>query len=285
MAADARHESAPGLSRDRAEHGDVALSAPAMRRTPLLGAAAGACGGAGALWLSAAAHPARARRPGRESQAGAPRVSRGRPAGASPAAQAADARRAGAAAGAEPAAERWSMDFMTDTLADGRDFRTLNIVDDFTRECVAIEVDRSLPGLRVARVLDRLHATVGSAADDRRRQRAGVCRPHARRVGLRARRHAALHSSGQADRERVRRELQRQVSRRVLERTLVCQPGRCEGGDRSVARRLQHRPAAQLARRSHAGPVCHDHGGARRLTPARPDRRRRPKPEDLTLSA
>jgi putative transposase len=57
--------------------------------------------------------------------------------------------------------ERWSMDFPVDTLADGRGFRTLNIVDDFTRECVAIEVDRSLPGLRVARVLDRLHATIG----------------------------------------------------------------------------------------------------------------------------
>ena len=57
--------------------------------------------------------------------------------------------------------ERWSMDFTADTLADGRCFRTLNIVDDFTRECVAIEVDRSLPGLRVARVLDRLHDAIG----------------------------------------------------------------------------------------------------------------------------
>src|SRR6476469_3081424 len=56
--------------------------------------------------------------------------------------------------------ERWSMDFTLDTLADGRAFRTLNIVDDYTRECVAIEVDRSLPGLRVARVLDRLHTTI-----------------------------------------------------------------------------------------------------------------------------
>ena len=44
------------------------------------------------------------------------------------------------------------MDFTVDTLADGRGFRTLNIVDDFTRECVAIEVDRSLPGLRVTRI-------------------------------------------------------------------------------------------------------------------------------------
>ena len=57
--------------------------------------------------------------------------------------------------------ERWSMDFMVDTLADGRGFRTLNIVDDFTRECVALEVDRSLPGLRVVRVLDRLAESVG----------------------------------------------------------------------------------------------------------------------------
>jgi putative transposase len=57
--------------------------------------------------------------------------------------------------------ERWSMDFMVDTLADGRGFRTLNIVDDFTRECVAIEVDRSLPGARVVRVLDRLAETIG----------------------------------------------------------------------------------------------------------------------------
>jgi putative transposase len=51
---------------------------------------------------------------------------------------------------------RWSMDFMADALADGRVFRTLNIVDDFTRECLAIEVDTSLGGDRVVRVLDRI---------------------------------------------------------------------------------------------------------------------------------
>jgi hypothetical protein len=63
--------------------------------------------------------------------------------------------------------ERWSMDFTVDTLADGRGFRTLNIVDDFTRECVAIEVDRSLPGLRVARVLDRLREPSQLAEQER----------------------------------------------------------------------------------------------------------------------
>jgi putative transposase len=57
--------------------------------------------------------------------------------------------------------ERWSIDFMMDTLADGRGFRTLNIVDDFSHECRAIEVDRSLPGARVVRVLERLAETIG----------------------------------------------------------------------------------------------------------------------------
>jgi putative transposase len=49
---------------------------------------------------------------------------------------------------------QWSLDFMRDTLADGTVFRTLNVVDDATRECLAIEVDRSIPGRRVGRVLD-----------------------------------------------------------------------------------------------------------------------------------
>ena len=52
--------------------------------------------------------------------------------------------------------ERWSMDFMMDSLATGRRFRTLNVVDDYTRECVRIEVDTSLGGARVARVLEEL---------------------------------------------------------------------------------------------------------------------------------
>ena len=52
--------------------------------------------------------------------------------------------------------ERWSIDFMADTLADGRGFRTLNVVDDFSREALAIEVGRSIPAARVIRVLDRV---------------------------------------------------------------------------------------------------------------------------------
>ena len=52
--------------------------------------------------------------------------------------------------------ETWSMDFMSDQLADGRSFRTLNVLDDFNREGLGIEVDISLPALRVVRTLERI---------------------------------------------------------------------------------------------------------------------------------
>ena len=48
---------------------------------------------------------------------------------------------------------------MCDTLVDGRRFRLLNVIDDYNRESLAIEVDTSLPALRVMRVLDRLIET------------------------------------------------------------------------------------------------------------------------------
>jgi putative transposase len=57
--------------------------------------------------------------------------------------------------------ERWSMDFVSDALGDGRRFRALTIVDNFTRESPAIEVDTSLPGERVVRVLEQLAASRG----------------------------------------------------------------------------------------------------------------------------
>jgi putative transposase len=57
--------------------------------------------------------------------------------------------------------EKWSMDFVTDSLVTGRRFRALSIVDDYSRECLAIEVDTSLGGARVVAVLDRLAETKG----------------------------------------------------------------------------------------------------------------------------
>ena len=52
--------------------------------------------------------------------------------------------------------QAWTMDFTHDNLASGRKFRTLNLMDGFTRESPRIEVDTSLPGLRVVRVLEEV---------------------------------------------------------------------------------------------------------------------------------
>ncbi|GAB5375148.1 MAG: hypothetical protein AcusKO_16100 [Acuticoccus sp.] len=57
--------------------------------------------------------------------------------------------------------QRWSLDFVSNQLSDGRRFRVLVVVDDFSRECLALVVDTSLSGARVARELDGLIARRG----------------------------------------------------------------------------------------------------------------------------
>jgi putative transposase len=66
---------------------------------------------------------------------------------------------------ARPAAtrpnQRWSMDFVNDCVSTGRVIRMLTVVDDYTRECLAVEVDTSLGSLRVRRVLERIASERG----------------------------------------------------------------------------------------------------------------------------
>lgn len=52
--------------------------------------------------------------------------------------------------------QRWSLDFVVDSLSCGRRFRILNVIDDFSRECLAAVVDTSLSGIRLGRELDRI---------------------------------------------------------------------------------------------------------------------------------
>ena len=59
----------------------------------------------------------------------------------------------------------WSMDFVSDKLADGRSFRILTVVDQFTRECVWLEADRSMTGMKVAQALERAKCERGSLPD------------------------------------------------------------------------------------------------------------------------
>ena len=57
--------------------------------------------------------------------------------------------------------ERWSLDFVSDAFTDGRRFRVLAVVDDYTRECLALVADTSLSGIRVVRELDAIIARRG----------------------------------------------------------------------------------------------------------------------------
>jgi putative transposase len=61
--------------------------------------------------------------------------------------------------------EQWGLDFVADALATGRRIRLLNVLDLFTREALAIEVDVSLPGARVVAVLERVAAERGAPAE------------------------------------------------------------------------------------------------------------------------
>jgi putative transposase len=60
--------------------------------------------------------------------------------------------------------QRWSLDFQSDALADGRRFRIFAVVDDFTRECLALIADTSLPSSRVVRELDAIVIARGRPA-------------------------------------------------------------------------------------------------------------------------
>lgn len=63
--------------------------------------------------------------------------------------------------------QMWSIDFMSDSLQDGRKVRLLNIIEDFNRQSLAIEVDTSLPTLRVIRTLEKLVSLHGKPANIR----------------------------------------------------------------------------------------------------------------------
>lgn len=95
--------------------------------------------------------------------------------------------------------QRRSLDFVSDTLVCSRRIRILAVVDDFTRENLALVVDTSLSGGRVARELDTI--------DDRQRQRNGADQPGDPALGTGPADRVALHRAGQAAAERLRREL------------------------------------------------------------------------------
>ncbi len=147
--------------------------------------------------------------------------------------------------------QRWSLDFVSDMLVDGRRFRVLVVVDDFTRECLALVVDTSLSGIRVARELDALVAVRGRPLM--------IVSDNGTELTSRAilqwqedqTRRVALHRAGQADAERLRREPERPLPRRMPQRAPVPQPAGGPPAHRRMEDRLQRPPTAHEPRRPH----------------------------------
>ena len=100
--------------------------------------------------------------------------------------------------------QRWSLDFVSDQLIDGRRFRILTVIDNCTRECLGLVADTSLSGARVARELDAIIQQRGrpeTIDSDNGTEMTSRAMPE---MGQPDRRRLALHRSRQAPAERLR---------------------------------------------------------------------------------
>ncbi len=105
----------------------------------------------------------------------------------------------------------WAYDFVEDRTREGRKFRTLNVVDEFSRECLAIRVGRRLGSTEVIDVLTDLFISRGTPAYIRSDNGPEFMATAVKAWITDARRQAGLHRAGQPVGERVCGELQRQV--------------------------------------------------------------------------
>ena len=160
--------------------------------------------------------------------------------------------------------QRWSLDFVSDAFTDGRRFRILTVVDDFTRENLALIADTSLSGQRVTRELDQViveRAMPGTIVSERafvrhwsedNGERHRVHQHGHPKVGSGYRHRLALHRARKANPKRIHRKLQRQAARRMLKRNAVQLAGRCQRNAGSMAGGLQPPQATFIARKSDA---------------------------------
>ena len=141
--------------------------------------------------------------------------------------------------------QEWALDFVHDAVECGRAIQVLSVVDAYTRECLALEVDTSFASRRVTRVLDGLVAERGQPESNSLRQRAGTDQPAFSRVVCGAADRVGAHSAGEADSERARGEFPRTVAGRVFDRELVSELVRCAAEDRGLEDRVQRGAPAQ----------------------------------------
>ena len=140
----------------------------------------------------------------------------------------------------------WSYDFVQDRTHDGRLFRTLNIIDEFTKEALVIRVDRKLNSTDVVDALTDLFILRGPPEFIRSDNGAEFIAKKVR-LDRRSWRQNGIHRAGITVGERLLRELQCPISRRVAKRRDLLLTQRGADPDRALAPSLQHSQAAQLA--------------------------------------
>lgn len=136
----------------------------------------------------------------------------------------------------------WSYDFVMDRTHDGRAFRMLTVIDEFTRQCLAIHVDRKLNSQSVLECIADLFVVHGPPdhirSDNGAEFTAIAVREWLGRIGVKT-----LFIEPGSPWER---KLQWQTEGRAFEYGNLLHPQGGEGTDRALAKALQHRPSAQF---------------------------------------
>jgi putative transposase len=139
----------------------------------------------------------------------------------------------------------WSYDFVHCRTDDGKAFRTLNILDEYSRECLAIRVERKLNSGNVIDVLSDLFILRGMPVVHQIRQRPGVRCSGRQGLDQSRWRKDRLHRTRVTLGERILRKLQCPVPRRVAQWRNLLQPARGANPDRRMEETLQHQTTAQ----------------------------------------
>ena len=142
----------------------------------------------------------------------------------------------------------WSYDFVSTRTHDGRALKLLTVLDEYTRQCLAIKVGERLE--RRSRGAHRSLRSARSARASALGQRARVHGETGAEMAGQAAGPDPLHRAGQSVGERLQRELQRQTERRVLERRDLLHTARGNGTRRAVEAAVQYRPTPSCPRRT-----------------------------------
>ena len=158
--------------------------------------------------------------------------------------------------------KEWALDFAHDAVACGRAIRVLTVVDAYTRECLALEVDTSFAGPESDAGVGGDRGRARAAAGHRLRQRAGTNKAAFPRLVRGAADRAAAHSTRKADAERTCGKFSWTAARRVLGSKLVPEFIRCAAEDCGVAERVQRGAATQQFEIFNTEGICYiDEGG------------------------